>query len=376
MRTLLFSAAIAFFAVNISPAFAAPCQSIVNNKARLACYDELFGRPETAPEDAADLANAAQATQPAATAASTVATAKPTEQNASGAATASGVAMAKPAPAEASAVAVPPHHFWNDFALRDGPGPNATNPAVLAITHGSDNSSSLVQAGLTWRMGKRFLPDTLTDWGWRWYSAIWMNMNTASDNPYNSRGAQLGAAGTLFDAKKDGFALGSSINVNVKEDAQNDTLSQGLAFDTRLILPDLLVVGKPYDSGGPSWFVYPLGGVYVDHLARVEAGQSPGTATGGYAGMTADYYPGGYLWRLKFHASYLTGRDLVTTSGLNRRSSHLTRFGVDYSLAPNKDGSRPMVMPSISLERIVGDNFMDGTAYTAETVLSLKLLTN
>ncbi|GGP17918.1 hypothetical protein GCM10010970_02230 [Silvimonas iriomotensis] len=353
---------------------AAPCQSIVNNKARLACYDELFGRPETAPEDSADLANAAQATQPAPAPASAVAAARPAGQ---GASEASAVAVARPAATTASAVAAaPPHHFWNDFALRDGPGPNATNPAVLAITHGSDNSSSLVQAGLTWRMGKRFLPDTLTDWGWRWYSALWMNMNTASDNPYNSRGAQLGAAGTLFDAKKDGFALGSSINVNVKEDAQNDTLSQGLAFDTRLILPDFLVVGKPYDPGGSSWFVYPLGGVYVDHLARVEQGQSPGTATGGYVGMTADYYPGGYLWRLKFHASYLTARDLTATSGLNRRSSHLTRFGVDYSLAPNKDGSRPIVMPSISLERIVGDNYIDGTAYTAETVLSLKLLTN
>ncbi|MBB5189495.1 hypothetical protein HNQ50_000205 [Silvimonas terrae] len=368
MRTLFVVAALAIFTLSCSPAWASPCQSIVNNKARLACYDELFGSPETAPEEAGDLANAAQATQPAT--ASEVATAKPAAQSASA------VATAKPSPQVASAVAAPPHHFWNDFALRDGPGPNATNPAVLAITHGSDNSSSLVQAGLTWRMGKRFLPDTLTDWGWRWYSALWMNMNTASDNPYNSRGAQLGAAGTLFDAKKDGFALGSSVNVNVKEDAQNDTLSQGLAFDTRLILPGMLVVGKPYDSAGSSWFVYPLGGVYVDHLARVEAGQSPGTATGGYLGMTGDYYPGGYLWRLKFHASYLTGRDLVTTAGLYRRSSHLTRFGVDYSLAPNKDGTRPTVMPSISLERIVGDNYMDGTAYTAETVLSLKLLTN
>ena len=331
MRTLLLSAAIALFTVSISPAYAAPCQSIVNNKARLACYDELFGRPETAPEDTTDITNAAQATQPSANAASDIAAAKPAPQVASAAGpatnTASAVVVAKPAATSASIVAVAPlHHFWNDFALRDGPGPNATNPAVLAITHGSDNSSSLVQAGLTWRMGKRFLPDTLTDWGWRWYSAIWMNMNTASDNPYNSRGAQLGAAGTLFDAKKDGFALGSSVNVNLKEDAQNDTLSQGLAFDTRLILPNFLVVGKPYDPGGSSWFVYPLGGVYVDHLARVEQGQSPGTATGGYLGMTADYYPGGYLWRLKFHASYLTANDAGPEQGRHTADGHAVNF--------------------------------------------------
>ncbi|MDR3426631.1 hypothetical protein [Silvimonas sp.] len=363
MRILLLSSAIM---VTSSPIFATPCQSITNNKQRLACYDEFFGRPDNAPQDIpADALNAAQATQPATTrsnaAASAVVSANP----------------AKPGALAASdAAAASAHHFWNDFALRDGPGPNATNPAVLAITHGSENSSSLVQAGLTWRLGKNFLPQTLTDWGWRWYSALWINMNTESDNPYNTRGAQLGAAGTLFDARQDGFALGSSANINIKQDSQNHTQSQGVAFDTRLILPGWLVIGKPYSPDRASWFVYPLGGVYVDHLARVVKGDETGTTMGGYAGVSGDYYPGGWLWRLRFHASFLAAKDLESTPGLNRRYSRLNRFGVDYSLAPNKDGSRPSVMPSISLERIVGDNYIDGTAYTAQTVLSLKLLTN
>lgn len=352
MRTTTFLLALCI-AGSAALVFATPCHDLVDNNQRLNCYDQWFGKPEAA--------------------------LPPISGDASAPAAANLANASAPAPADASAVvaAKPEHHFWNDFALRDAPGPNATNPAVLAVTRGGQNSSSLVQAALTWRIGNRFLPQQLHDWGWSWYSSVWANHNSASDNPYNTRGAQIGAAGTLFDADRDGFALGTSANINVRQDKQAETLSQGLAIDTRLIVPGVLVSGQPYTRGRMSWFVYPLLGAYVDHRAEVPVGEQAGTAMGGYLGLAADYYPGGYLWRLKFHASNQSAKDLQVDPGMQRRFSRLTRFGVDYSLATgNGSGPRQAIVPSISLERIIGDNFLDGTAYLAETVLSLKVLTN
>ncbi|GAB7126031.1 hypothetical protein JCM19000A_05380 [Silvimonas sp. JCM 19000] len=356
MRTSTFLLALST-AFSAAFVFATPCHDLVDNNQRLNCYDQWFGKPDAAiPPISGDTADA-----------SAPAAAKVADASAPAGADASAVAAAKPE-----------HHFWQDFALRDAPGPNATNPAVISVTKsGEENSSSLVQAALTWRMGNKFLPQQLHDWGWSWYSSIWANHNSASSSISNSRGLQVGAAGTVFDAERDGFALGTSANFNIRQDKAADTLTQGIAVDTRLIVPNLLVSGQPYTRGRMSWFVYPLAGVYIDHLAEVPEGQTSGTAAGGYIGIQGDYYPGGYLWRLKFHAASNAAKDLFINPGMNRRFSRLTRFGIDYSLATgNGSGPRQPIVPSLSLERIIGDNFLDGTAYIAETVLSLKVLTN
>ncbi len=259
--------------------------------------------------------------------------------------------------------------------VRDSIGPNAKDAGSLSLTRINRDTASVTKIGVTLQLGNSGLPEYLQRQGWGWYFGAALNRDTLSKQETNATNAEGGASGTFFSLKEDRFSLLSQVSINTKVDNVAITKSNGMAFDTTLILPKgKLEEGTPY-SEKSAYFIKPHAGYYFDDFVRVKNGATPGTASGFHINVDGEYYPGGSLWRVKLYADSRRALDFENSTGMTRRSGTYNKIGVDYALIDPR-AEKPIIIPSLALERVVGGYFLDGTQLTAQTRLMFKLKIN
>lgn len=248
--------------------------------------------------------------------------------------------------------------------------------AIIGVVRDEGENSYLVRAGMK-MFGKFPAEFKLGELGWEWYAGAQIDKNT-SETPSDARLFIAGINGVKYIypneykvQPSDPFriSLGSSFSVKVADNKVEERTSTGLIYQGIINIEKILISGgKRYGYESSHW-VYPVFGIYVDHISRAPSDQSKGTATGGYLGINATYNPGHFL-PINFNASYLRARDFHIDDN-EKRSSKIFTMGIDYLLFdPTKPGR---LQPSISLDRRVGSNYMTGLSKTNETVLTFRL---
>lgn len=259
--------------------------------------------------------------------------------------------------------------WWVEFlTLRDSLAPDAEGARFSAV-RSAGKTDYQVDAALAFSSGNRLLPTALQKAGWLWEIAAEVHRNTSDKEPAKSFGAQIGAAGTI--------PLGAVTALNNTalrwdRDSLAQTRAVGLrSTNTLLFDPPVLDQGIPYSREMSARFVFPFLGLHVDRLHKPTEST---THYGASIGVRAEYYPGRSLWPVKLSASGLRAKDLGGAS--DRRSSTFYRIGMEYAFIDPHEPGDHAVVPTLSLERTLGSNFLVGLTEVAKTSLVFRLSLN
>jgi hypothetical protein len=324
-------------------ATAADCVRIDDDALRLACYDKDAGRPPAR-------------TLPVAT--------TPREPQK--------VPAAVPPPAAASSAEEEPSWLMSNLKIRDALEGSKKGASLTATREHGTTIYSLKAAALL-DLGNRFLPEVAAMNGWSWNLGAQATKDTSQKKPVDGRVFKFGSTGDLFGGSP--LVLLSSIDAESVADHIAKTRDVGLRYAGMVVLPDsqILQGGTPYSRVRSGHYILPVVGL---HLDRHREDGASSRMYGGHVGVGLSYFPGGPLWRLHLFGDAVRARDFHSNASTGKRVSTYYDAGVEYAfidpLAPTQSG----VIPTLSLKRTLGGNFLTGEAETAKTVLTLTLRLN
>lgn len=324
-------AAAALLGLQLIPigAVASDCLRVANDAERLRCYDLAAGRA-TAPAAAP-----ASATPPAA------------------------------APKDQDPV-------WLDrLRIRDALE-GSKKGAAMAVIREQGDTTYRVNAAAIFDAGNSYLPEIARFYNWSWKVGAQLSKDSSPTKPVDGRTLKFGASGNLLPGTP--LQLTSFVDVQAVTDRVTRTRDIGLRYsgEFRVLDSEILESGVPY-SMSPARAIVPIVGL---HLDRHREDGANGRLIGGHVGLGISYYPGGALYRVHFFGDAIRARDFGQSGSAVKRSSTWYDLGVEYAFTDPRTVKDKGLVPTLSLKRTLGSNFLTGEADTAQTVLSLSLRFN
>jgi hypothetical protein len=259
-------------------------------------------------------------------------------------------------------------HMTGKLDAKDGAGKGATFGASTA-----DGQTSITSGIAVWYD----LPITIfnPDLGWTPSVAAQWTKDNSTKTKVDGRLIRFGANGTL-PAPVDSLGLLATFNVDGVDDNVMKQRSVGFRANTTPVWYKVLRNGRPYtEEPEIAYTIYPTIGTQLDRVTYAKTPNSAGNAAGFNGRIDADFYPNGIFWRLHFFTTFVRARDVYSSADLQKRSATYYDFGVEWVLThPKGDGKD--VTPALSLHRIIGENFLDGTSRSVKTMLVLTLKVN
>jgi hypothetical protein len=244
--------------------------------------------------------------------------------------------------------------------------------AALSVTRENSDTTYALRAAALLGIGNQFLPESAHLAGWAWDVGAQIAKSTSPSKPVDGRLLALAARGTLFGDSP--VILNSALGLEAVWDRVERSRDIGLRYASTVVLEEkILERGVPYSRAGSSHFIFPAFGLHIDRHSD-DAGS--GRLFGGHVGLRASYYPGRALWPIHLFADALRAKDFASAGGATKRSSTQYNFGIEYAFIDPTKNERSAVVPTLSLRRTIGSNFLTGEADAAKTVLALTLLVN
>lgn len=252
--------------------------------------------------------------------------------------------------------------------LRDSLSPRA-EPASFAVARSNGETVYKTDIALAFSPGNMLLPDSLRKLGWEWQLGAEVHRHTSAQNPVNGQVLQLAMRGTFHPTQT--AVVNTVVGIERVVDHVEDLRTTGVRMEGVVnFLNSWLDYGIPHSAISSYRGIFPLFGL---HLDRVQGTMQEGTLYGGHIGVRAQYYPGFALKPVRLFGEAVRAQDFGRNGNLQKRSSTFYRFGISLVLLNEPTSG---FIPSLTLQRTIGANFLEGISDTARTDLLFTLSFN